>query len=120
MVTEAGRSDLLGPSGNSVSSREAIAKLVFGSLLAAGLTCFLAGCSEVGFPAVHDMPSPRADTPLTPDQVKQATDDLVSQREHLQSIPPIPPPVPEPQKMSLQAPAASPGTRTAGTDVNGQ
>ena len=33
--------------------------------------------AEVGFPAVHDMPAPRADTPLTPDQVKQATDDLI-------------------------------------------
>jgi hypothetical protein len=103
-----------------VNRREAIAKLVFGSLLAAGLSFFLAGCSEVGFPAVHDMPSPRADTPLTPDQVKEATDSLVSQREHLQSIPPIPPPVLVPQKTSLQAPVTPSGTRTAGTDDNGQ
>ena len=35
------------------------------------------------FPAVHDMPAPRADTPLTPDQVKQATDALTSERDHL-------------------------------------
>ena len=103
-----------------MNGREAIAKLVLGTVLAASLACLLAGCAEVGFPAVHDMPSPRADTPLTPDQVKQATDDLVSQREHLQSIPPIPPPVAEPQKTSLRAPVAPPRTQTAGTDDNGQ
>lgn len=92
------------------------AKLGFGALLAAGLACLLSGCSEVGFPAVHDMPTPRAETPLTPDQVKQMTDDLVSQREHLQSIPPVPPPTPEPQKTSLQSAAAPAGTKTAGTE----
>ena len=44
---------------------------------------FLSACSELGFPAVHDMPAPRAETTMTPDQVKQATDDLVSERDHL-------------------------------------
>jgi hypothetical protein len=43
----------------------------------------LANCSEVGFPSVHDLPSARTDTTLTPDQVKQATDDLTAQRDHL-------------------------------------
>jgi hypothetical protein len=44
----------------------------------------LAGCAvETGFPAVHDMPTPRAETTLTPDQIKEATDSLISQREHL-------------------------------------
>ena len=47
-------------------------------------TLALAGCAvEAGFPAVHDMPAPRAETTLTPDQVKAATDSLISQREHL-------------------------------------
>jgi hypothetical protein len=42
------------------------------------------GCSpEVAFPAIHDMPPPRADSPLTPDQVKQTTDGLISDRNHL-------------------------------------
>ncbi len=42
------------------------------------------GCSpDVAFPAIHDMPPPRADAPLTPDQVKQATDGLISDRNHL-------------------------------------
>jgi hypothetical protein len=35
------------------------------------------------FPAVHDMPTARTETTLTPDQVKQATGSLVSQRERL-------------------------------------
>jgi hypothetical protein len=46
----------------------------------------LGGCAvESGFPAVHDMPAPRADTTLTPDQVKQATDSLISERDQLQT-----------------------------------
>ena len=44
----------------------------------------LGGCAvEAGFPAVHDMPAPRADTTMTPEQIKEATDSLISQREHL-------------------------------------
>ncbi len=102
--------------GNRVIRQKHGAKLAFGALLAVGLACLLAGCSEVGFPAVHDMPTPRAETPLTPDQVKQMTDDLISQRDHLQSIPPVPPPTPEPQKTSLQSAATPAATKTAGTD----
>jgi hypothetical protein len=62
------------------------ARFCLGSLAAAAAAAFLllSGCSsDIGYPAVHDMPAPRAETPLTPDQIKQATDDLVSQREHL-------------------------------------
>ena len=58
-----------------------------GSALAAATfiaALVLSGCaSDIGFPAVHDMPTPRTETTLTPDQVKEATDSLVSQREHL-------------------------------------
>ncbi len=35
------------------------------------------------FPAVHDMPPPRADTPLDADQVQQATETLITERNHL-------------------------------------
>jgi hypothetical protein len=38
-----------------------------------------------GFPAVHDMPAPRAEAPMTPEQVKQATDTLISERDRLSS-----------------------------------
>lgn len=51
--------------------------------VAAALALLVSGCSELGYPSVHDMPAPRADTTLTPDEVKQATDNLVNQREHL-------------------------------------
>jgi sialic acid synthase SpsE len=53
----------------------------------------LGGCAvETGFPAVHDMPAPRTETTLTPDQVKQATDSLISERDQLQTnAQPIPP-----------------------------
>ena len=50
---------------------------------AVSVAFLVAGCAEIGFPAVHDMPAPRADTTMTPDQVKQATDDLVSERDRL-------------------------------------
>jgi len=56
-----------------------------GALFAALL---LSACStDSGFPAVHDMPAPRAETTLTPDQVKDAMDSLISQRDHLSAGP---------------------------------
>ena len=66
-----------GTAGTSVNGERSVTRLVLGTLAMAAAVAFLvSGCSEVGlFPAVHDMPAPRADTPLTPDQVKQATDD---------------------------------------------
>jgi hypothetical protein len=44
----------------------------------------LANCSgEIPFPAVHDLPPPRTDITLTPDEVKKATSDLNTDRDHL-------------------------------------
>jgi len=51
--------------------------------IAAAVALLVSGCSDIIYPAVHDMPTPRADTTMTPDQVKQATDDLISERDHL-------------------------------------
>lgn len=52
--------------------------------VAAAVAFLVSGCSsDMGFPAIHDMPAPRAEAPLTPDQVKQATDALISERDHL-------------------------------------
>jgi hypothetical protein len=46
----------------------------------------LSGCaSESVFPAVHDMPAARSETKLTPDQIKQATDDLISDRDRTEA-----------------------------------
>ena len=48
----------------------------------------LSGCSPGAdypsiFPAVHDMPPPRADTPMDANQVQQATEDLITDRNRL-------------------------------------
>ena len=53
---------------------------------AAGLA--MSGCSPGVdypsiFPAVHDMPPPRADTTMDADQVQQATEALITERNHL-------------------------------------
>ena len=43
-------------------------------------------------PAGHDLPPPRADTTLDPLQVQQATEDLITERNHLsaEAQPPAP------------------------------
>lgn len=74
----------MGTLGACVNGHGSGVKLARGAwAMAAALAFVLSGCSEVGYPAIHDMPAPRADTPLTPDQVKQLTDDLTSERDHL-------------------------------------
>jgi len=55
----------------------------------AALACLvLAGCSPGAdypslFPSVHDVPPPRADTPLDTNQIQQATEDLITARDRL-------------------------------------
>jgi hypothetical protein len=76
--------------GDSVTGYGTSGKLSLGSLAVAGamtfaMAFFLSGCSDINYPAIHDMPAARAETPLTPDQVKQATDNLICEREHLTS-----------------------------------
>ena len=56
--------------------------------LAAIVCLILAACSPGAdypslFPSVHDIPPPRTDTPLDTNQVQQATEDLISARDHL-------------------------------------
>jgi hypothetical protein len=54
-----------------------------------GACCLiLSACSPVAnypslFPAIHDTPPPRAETPLDSVQVQQATEDLISARDRL-------------------------------------
>src|SRR3974390_419375 len=46
----------------------------------------LSGCaSDTTFPAVHDMPAARSESKLTPEQIKQATDDLISDRDRTEA-----------------------------------
>jgi hypothetical protein len=109
--------------------------------------CLLvAGCSPGAefpsiFPAVHDMPPPRTETPMNQTELQKATEDLISQRDHLNAEAPKPAATPAAQTASastkppakkaahkasqLAAAAASPattasaqgaGTQAAGTD----
>ena len=62
--------------------RQGIGSALAAATLIAALV--LSGCAaNTGFPAVHDMPAARTETTLTPDEVKEATDSLISQRDHL-------------------------------------
>jgi hypothetical protein len=48
------------------------------------VTLLMAACSPgADYPAVLDRPETRASTPMTPDQVKAATDALILERDHL-------------------------------------
>jgi hypothetical protein len=67
-------------------SNRGIASLTNVVLAAASAAVLLSGCStDSAFPAVHDMPAARTDMKLTPDQVKQATDDLISERDRTEA-----------------------------------
>ena len=82
--------------------------------VAAALT--MSGCSPgVDYspllPAGHDLPPPRADTTLDPLQVQQATEDLISERNHLTAEAQTPPPA-----AANARPAVTPvAVRAAGT-----
>jgi hypothetical protein len=53
-----------------------------------GAACLLvAACTAPGtYPAVLADPAPRPESTMTPDEVKQATDSLISDRNHLCSV----------------------------------
>jgi hypothetical protein len=58
------------------------------SVLAAAACLLIAACSPGAeypsiFPAVHDMPPPRVEAPMDQVQVQKATEDLITQRDHL-------------------------------------
>jgi type IV pilus biogenesis protein CpaD/CtpE len=90
-----------------VEGRTSVTRLLLASLaLAAAAAVLVSGCSSTDaiFPAVHDMPAPRPDAPLTADEVKQATDSLITQRDNLTTEVQTPAP-----------PAAAAKTATAAT-----
>jgi hypothetical protein len=73
----------------------------------------LSGCaSESAFPAVHDMPAARSETKLTPDQIKQATDDLISDRDRTeaQAAPATTGSIPQKKSAASAQPAAQPAS----------
>ena len=83
------------------------------------------------FPAVHDMPPPRADATLDAQQVQQATEDLISDRNRLNSeaqgapakaplnlAPKSPNSAAAAKKAKAKSPPpATPGTQTAGAET---
>jgi hypothetical protein len=79
--------------------------------LGASIAALVAACSPgADYPSILDKPAPRADQPMNPDQVKQATDALISDRSRLSAGAQ---PAQAPQQAS--APAATGSTRPAGS-----
>lgn len=87
-------------------------RLLLAGLALASATAFLvAGCStDTIFPAVHDIPAPRPDAPLTAEEVKQATDSLITERDHLST---------EMQTAARPAPVAKTAAKTAANTKTG-
>src|SRR5271154_3995533 len=103
-ASRGGRGGISGPIGRNAKHRQGMSetsvyrrrryfmtrmRVGFVPMALAAAACLLAsGCSPGAdfpsiFPAIHDMPPPRADTPMDPDQVQQATEDLITERNHL-------------------------------------
>ena len=69
-----------------MTSNGRIASLACAGLAVVAAAVLLSGCaSDTTFPAVHDMPAARSESKLTPDQIKQATDDLISDRDRTEA-----------------------------------
>ncbi len=115
--------------------RSETTRLIAGVTIAAATAFVMSACSPGAdypsiFPAIHDMPPPRADTPLDPVQVQQATEDLITARDHLtaesqapgQKAPADPaatgaiPPAPKRHTAKVQH-ATADGTPTSGTET---
>ena len=77
--------------GSQIKSEEAVLRrrvwVVAILALIGPATLTVAGCSPVNypsiFPAVEEAPPPRADTPMDANQVQQATEDLITDRNRL-------------------------------------
>src|ERR1700719_3489438 len=95
--------------------RTVAARVVAGLVLGASIAALVAACSPgADYPSILDKPAPRADQTMNPDQVKQATDALISDRTRLSAdAKPSPQAGQPPQQAS--APAATGSTRPAGS-----
>jgi hypothetical protein len=92
--------------------------------LSAGACLVLAACSPGAdypslFPAVHDIPPPRTDAPLDANQVQQATEDLISARDRLNTEAQGPPAKTIAAKSAPSAPAKSAGKSAAKPTTDG-
>jgi hypothetical protein len=73
--------------GTKVASNRRIAGVAFAGMVVAAYAVLLSGCSSDGaFPAVNDMPAARTEMKLTPGQVKQVTEDLISDRDRTEAM----------------------------------
>jgi len=61
----------------------AIRRGLAAAALGAAMAALVSGCSPANYPAVLAYPTPRDDPQLTPDQIKQATDNLITDRNQL-------------------------------------
>ena len=103
----------MGPTGTRVRSKRHIASLACAGSAVIVAAILLSGCAtENTFPAVHDMPADRSETKLTPDQVKQATDDLISERDRTeaQAAPVTTGSIPKKKSAASAQPAAQPAS----------
>ena len=94
--------------------RTVAARVVAGVALGASIAALVAACSPgADYPSILDKPAPRADQTMNPDQVKQATDALISDRTRLSAGAQPAQPAQAPQQVS--APATTGSTRPAGS-----
>lgn len=100
-----------------------VAVLALGAVIALPLAACAPGAE---YPAVLDRPEPRADAPMSPDQLKEVTNSLISDRDHL-SAEAKPPAAAPPGKPTAQAsaparkrnqPATTGSTQAAGAAPN--
>jgi hypothetical protein len=69
-----------------MNSRSSVTRRLLAALAGAAACAMVSACSAPGvFPSLFGDPPPRDQATMTPDQVKQATDNLISDREHLHS-----------------------------------
>jgi hypothetical protein len=86
----------------------------------AAVSALLSACSSSSssrtYPSLFAEPSPRGDTPLTPDEVKQATDTLLTDRQHLcaEAIANVPPGGPPPDCAAQTGTAGKPAGGASG------
>jgi hypothetical protein len=100
--------------GMSLRNRRT-ARAASGLALGASIAALLAACSPgADYPSILDKPAPRADQTMNPDQVRQATDALISDRNRLSNDTQASQQAGQaPQQAS--APAATGSTRPAGS-----
>jgi hypothetical protein len=81
----------------------AAARVLIGVATAAAVGVLLAGCSPgADYPGILDKPMPRAEQPMSPDQIQQATSSLQNDRNQLSN-----------QAQAAQAEAVASGMATA-------